>query len=160
MRPERERPRWRRPTPPGGLRRIPWGYLAAFIALVVAPLFLLLLPVVRTPACGVDADIGCTLSVGLLLWGGGSLAGIVFAAWLLRLGWLFALAHIAAVAGVFRFADGVQNLLTVGLVLLIPGVAALASIPWRTPWYKSWQAWAAAVASVALIVWVGLWIYG
>lgn len=129
--------------------------------MILAPLFLLLLPLLQGSVCGADPGVGCSLSLGLLLWLAGSLIAIIFITWLLRLGWVFALAYIAAVFALFWFADGVQNALTLVLALLIPAVSALASIPWRVPWYRSWQSWVVVVASSATIVAVSLWVvYG
>lgn len=158
MRAGGQRKRWRRPQPPDGLRRIPWGYLAAAIAAFIGPLFLFLLPLAQGSVCGPEPTAGCSLSVGLLLWLGGSLIGVLAATWVLRLGWLFALVFVAEVFALFRFADRVQNALTLILALLIPAVAAAATIPSSSPWHRSWQAWVAIVVSVGVIVWVSVWV--
>lgn len=126
--------------------------------MLVGPLFLFFLPLVQGSACGSDPDVGCSLGVGLLLWLGGTLVGILLATWLLRLGWIFALAYLAGVFAVFRLADSVQNALTLIAALLIPAVASLASIQWSTPWYRSWQSWLAVAASSGVIVWVWAWV--
>lgn len=152
--------RWGRATAPAGLARLPWGYLAAFLALLVSLLFLLPLSFLQGPVCGAGKGVGCRLGVAVILWSVGLLVGLAVAAWLLRLGWLFVLIYFAACAGLFRFADSVQNALTVIFALLIPTVASLASIRWRAPWYRSWQAWLAVAASVGVIAWVIAWVLG
>jgi hypothetical protein len=156
----RDERRWRRATAPAGLARIPWGYLAAFLALLVSLLFLLPLSIVQGPACGTGTGVGCRLGVAVILWGAGLLVGLAVTAWLLRLGWLFVLTYFAACAALFRFADSVQNVLTVVFALLIPAAASLSSMRWRTPWYRSWQAWLAVVVSLGVITWVMAWLLG
>lgn len=157
---ERRRIRLRRPRPPDGLRRLPWGYAAALLALLVSAVFFVVGLTLHPLTCGTDAHPWCSIS-GALLWGlAGLFVGIVLSAWLLRLGWLFALSFIGLVLGLVPLADRVQNLLSVAAFLAIPVVAAAASVRWTTPRYKGWQFWLAIVVSVGLIVWSGFWLLG
>lgn len=150
-----------RPAVPDDVRRLPWSYLAAFLASLVALISLAFAPVFSASSCGEYATLGCSLGVGLLVVGAGYLLGLSAMAWVFRLGWLYVVVSFAAVLGVLMLFDVTQSLLVViGLLLVIPAVAGLASITWKSPRHGSWQFWVALAGSAGVTAGFVLWLWG
>lgn len=144
--------RIRRPQPTNGPLRILWAFLASAIAVAGGVAFAFLSVPAEPLFCHASFNPWCGVGVFFEAIGLGFALGLAFASWVLRLGWLFFLAFFAMVCGAFAAGEHLDHpILTVVSAVLIPILAAFASIRWATPAEKSWQFWVAIGGSAGLL---------